>query len=106
MTKEITWPQSNWVCISLTEDKTEGKTPQEQAGTEDSWQSRAGSWQSITREETQHLVMSVGSRIQTAKDLQPSIKNDYSLLVCPITFEPLKGGFEPLFQLQYAVVDS
>ncbi len=30
----LTWIQ--WACISLAEDKTEGKMPQEQAGTEDS----------------------------------------------------------------------
>ncbi len=34
-TKSITWPESDWACISLAEDKTEGKMPQEQAGTED-----------------------------------------------------------------------
>ena len=36
MAKSITWPESDWACISLAEDKTEGKMPQEQAGTEDS----------------------------------------------------------------------
>ena len=36
MAKTITWPESDWACISLAEDKTEGKMPQEQAGTEDS----------------------------------------------------------------------
>ena len=35
MAKSITWPESDWACISL-EDKTEGKMHQEQAGTEDS----------------------------------------------------------------------
>ncbi len=35
MAKSITWPESDWACISLAEDKTEGKKPQEQAGTED-----------------------------------------------------------------------
>ncbi len=35
MAKSITWPESDWACISLAEDKTEGKMPQEQAGTED-----------------------------------------------------------------------
>ncbi len=34
MAKSITWPESDWACISLAEDKTEGKMPQEQAGTE------------------------------------------------------------------------
>ncbi len=33
--KSITWSESDWACISLAEDKTEGKMPQEQAGTED-----------------------------------------------------------------------
>ena len=32
--KSITWPESDWALISLAEDKTEGKMPQEQAGTE------------------------------------------------------------------------
>ena len=36
MAKSITWPESDWACISLAEDKTEGKMPKEQAGTEDS----------------------------------------------------------------------
>ncbi len=35
MAKSITWPESDWACISLAEDKTEGKMPQEQAGTEE-----------------------------------------------------------------------
>ncbi len=35
MAKSITWPESDWACISLAEDKTEGKMPQEQAGNED-----------------------------------------------------------------------
>ncbi len=35
MAKSIAWPESDWACISLAEDKTEGKMPQEQAGTED-----------------------------------------------------------------------
>ncbi len=35
MAKSITWPESDWACISLAKDKTEGKMPQEQAGTED-----------------------------------------------------------------------
>ncbi len=35
MAKSITWPESDWACISLAEDKTEGKMAQEQAGTED-----------------------------------------------------------------------
>ncbi len=38
MAKSITWPESDWACISLAEDKTEGKMPQEQAGTEDGLQ--------------------------------------------------------------------
>ena len=36
MAKSITWLEFDWACISLAEDKTEGKMPQEQAGTEDS----------------------------------------------------------------------
>lgn len=30
MAKSITWPESDWACVSLAEDKTEGKMPQEQ----------------------------------------------------------------------------
>lgn len=32
--KSITWPQSDWECISF-EDKPKGKMSQEQAGTAD-----------------------------------------------------------------------
>ncbi len=35
MAKSITWPESDWACISLAKDKIEGKMPQEQAGTKD-----------------------------------------------------------------------
>ncbi len=49
MAKSITWPESDWACISLAEDKTEGKMPQEQAGTEDGC---SRGLQSITRDET------------------------------------------------------
>ena len=35
MTKSITCPESDWACISLAEDQTEGKMSQEQAGAED-----------------------------------------------------------------------
>ena len=44
MAKSITWPESDWACISLAEGQTEGKMPQEQAGTEDcivSWLDRS-----------------------------------------------------------------
>ena len=75
MAKSITWPESDWACISLAGDKTEGKMPQEQAGTE----------YSCSRGLAEHH--------QGWK--QPSIKKwklDLWLLVCPITFGPLKSG--------------
>ncbi len=40
--------------------------PQEQAGTEDGFAVEA--WQSITRDETQRLVMSMRSRLQAVID--------------------------------------
>lgn len=45
-------------------------------------------WQSITREETKHLLMSVGSRLfrksLSAKDLQTAIKPDYFIYDCVV----------------------
>lgn len=48
--------------------------------------------QSITREETQHLVMSMCSRLQ-ATDLHPSINDNitYDCSVSPVTFDLLKS---------------
>ncbi len=65
MAKSITWPESDWACISLAKDKTEGKMPQEQAGLK---RVAVEAWQSITRDETQRLVMSMRSRLQAVID--------------------------------------
>ncbi len=91
MAKSITWPESDWACISLAEDKTEGKMPQEQAGTEDV---AVEAWQSITRDETQRLVMSMRSRLQAeidCKGFEPSIKKwkfDYAYYSVPLLLVP------------------
>ena len=34
MTKSVIWPQHNWTCLSLTENKTEGRKTHKQAATE------------------------------------------------------------------------
>ncbi len=65
MAKSITWPESDWACISLAEDKTEGKMPQEQAGTEDGCSRGLAEHY---RDETQRLVMSMRSRLQAVID--------------------------------------
>ncbi len=95
MAKSITWPESDWACISLAEDKTEGKMPKNK---QELKTVAVEAWQSITRDETQRLVMSMRSRLQAVidcKGLQPSIKKwkfDLWLLFCPITFGPLTSG--------------
>ena len=54
-------------------------------------------WRNISREETQHWVMSMVSRPQAVRDCKrfSSLLNIYIfiiMLVCQITFEPLKKG--------------
>ncbi len=66
MAKSITWPESDWACISLAEDKTEGKMPQKQAGTEDGCSRRPG--RASPGMKTQRLVMSMRSRLQAVID--------------------------------------
>ena len=34
MANSVSWPQLNWACFSLTEDKTEGRETHRQAATE------------------------------------------------------------------------
>ncbi len=65
MAKSITWPESDWACISLAEDKTEGKMPQNK---QELKTVAVEAWQSITRDETQRLVMSMRSRLQAVID--------------------------------------
>ncbi len=65
MAKSITWPESDWACISLAEDKTEGKMPKNK---QELKTVAVEAWQSITRDETQRLVMSMRSRLQAVID--------------------------------------
>ncbi len=65
MAKSITWPESDWACISLAEDKTEGKCPKNK---QELKTVAVEAWQSITRDETQRLVMSMRSRLQAVID--------------------------------------
>ncbi len=65
MAKSITWPESDWACISLAEDKTEGKCPKNK---QEMKTVAVEAWQSITRDETQCLVMSMRSRLQAVID--------------------------------------
>ena len=81
MAESITWPESDWACISLAEDKSEGKMPQEQAGTEDSCSRGLAAWQSITRDETQRLVMSMCSRLQAVIDCKVFATKYYKVKV-------------------------
>ena len=60
--KPVTWPQPNWAYFLHTEDKTKGRKTNEQEET------AIKAWQSISRKETQHLVMSMGSRLQAVID--------------------------------------
>ncbi len=57
MAKSISWSQPDWACISLAEDKIKGRKTHKQTTAE------VKAWQSITKEETQSLVMSMSSRL-------------------------------------------
>lgn len=59
----------------LLKTKLKGKIPHEQAGTEDSCSSIT--WQSITRDETQRLVMSMRSRLQAVMDCKRILATKY-----------------------------
>jgi len=75
--QDLTWIQLS--CISRAEDQTEGTMPQEASGSADSG---SRGLESITRDETQRLVMSLVPDFRlysTAKDLQPIIKIDNSI---------------------------
>ncbi len=65
MAKSITWPESDWACISLAEDKLKGKCPKNK---QELKTVAVEAWQSITRDETQRLVMSMRSRLQAVID--------------------------------------
>ncbi len=63
--QSITWPESDWACISLAEDKLKGKCPKNK---QELKTVAVEAWQSITRDETQRLVMSMRSRLQAVID--------------------------------------
>ncbi len=65
MAKSITWPESDWACISLAETKLKGKCPKNK---QELKTVAVEAWQSITRDETQCLVMSMRSRLQAVID--------------------------------------
>lgn len=54
--KSVTWHESSWDYMLL----AEGKTAQKQAGLKTA---AVKAWQNFTNEETQHLVMSLSSRL-------------------------------------------
>ncbi len=91
MAKSITWPESDWACISLAEDKTEGKCPKNK---QELKTVAVEAWQSITRDETQRLVMSMRSRLQAVidcKDFATSIKSEsliYDYYSVPLLLVP------------------
>ncbi len=77
MAKSISWSQTDWACISLAEDKTKGRKTHKQTTTE------VKAWQSITKKETQSLVMFMSSDLRQplpAKDSQHNIKNEHFML--------------------------
>jgi len=76
MAKSITWHESNGAAFHLLKSKLKAKCPKKHQEVKTV---AVEAWQSITRDETQRLVMSLGSRLQaslTAKDFQQSIKID------------------------------
>ncbi len=60
MATSISWFQPDWACISLAEDKTKGRRTHRQKLKS----AAVKAWQSITKEETQSLVMSMSSRLK------------------------------------------
>ncbi len=65
MAKSITWPESDWACIHLLKTKLKGKCPKNK---QELKTVAVEAWQSITRDETQRLVMSMRSRLQAVID--------------------------------------
>ncbi len=96
MAKSITWPESDWACISLAEDKTEGKMPQEQAGTEDGCsRGLAEHHQGWNPASGDVYAFQTSGCNWLQRICKPSIKKwkfDLWLLFCPITFGPLTSG--------------
>ncbi len=60
MAKSFSWFQPDWACISLDEDKTKGRKIHKQQLKS----AAVKTWESITKEETQSLVMSMSSRLK------------------------------------------
>ncbi len=88
MAKSITWPESDWACISLAEDKTEGKMPQEQAGTEDGCSRGLAEHHQGWNPASGDVYAFQTSGCNCIKKLN----FDLWLLFCPITFGPLTSG--------------
>ena len=95
MAKSITWPDSDWACISLAEDQTEGKMSQEQAGAEDrcsrglaehhqGWNPASGDVYDFQTSGCNWLQR-ICNQVLNIESLI------YYCIVCPITFGPLKS---------------
>ena len=96
MAKSITWPESDWTCISLAEDKTEGKMPKEQAGTEDSCSRGLAEHHqgpNPASGDVYGFQTSGCHRLQRICNKILKVDNlIYDYVSCPITFGPLKSG--------------
>ncbi len=96
MAKSITWPESDWACISLAEDKTEGKMPQEQAGTEDGCSRGLAEhhqgWNPASGDVYAFQTSGCNWLQRICNQVIKKWKFDLWLLFCPITFGPLTSG--------------
>ena len=63
----LTSVASNWACVSLAEDQTEGKRPQNK---QEMNMAAAQAWQSITREHAKCLLMSMDHEFQTVTEFK------------------------------------
>ncbi len=89
------WPESDWACISLAEDKTEGKMPQEQAGTEDGCsRGLAEHHQGRNPASGDVYVFQTSDCNWLQRICNQVLKSEFDLwlLFCPITFGPLTSG--------------
>lgn len=87
--------QGNIYCISFAEDKTEGKMPREQEGTEDSCNREQRSCSDMTRDKTQWWCLWAPDfqLLLSTKDLQTNIKSNnliYDFILVSISFTPFK----------------
>lgn len=68
MANSVTWLQTNWACVSFTEDITESRKTHKHAANTHGCNRRLAKYV----KEGKHLIMSARSRPPTAEDLHPN----------------------------------